>query len=160
MGARPARHPSRFQFVPVCRKLEQTGTLKSLSALLVCGVHSQSDGRKSALASFIAGAMSERRDDLARGDIMECAGRAQRRRRFGSRRSRFRIISHFLSLLGWRPQALRAGAKRRRRCALPAHSIRFGLLLWGAGCGNSETAPRRRTFLFPTLRRAPATLLA
>jgi len=50
MGARPTRHPSRFQFVPVCGKLEQTGTLKFLSALLVCRVHSQSDGRRSALA--------------------------------------------------------------------------------------------------------------
>ena len=30
------------------------GTLKSLAALLVYEVHSQSDGRKSALASFIA----------------------------------------------------------------------------------------------------------
>jgi len=42
MGARPARHPSRFHFVPVCHKLEQNGTLKSPSALLVCGVYSQS----------------------------------------------------------------------------------------------------------------------
>ena len=43
-----------FQFVGHRNKLEQNGTLKPLAALLVCGVHSQSDGFKSALASFIA----------------------------------------------------------------------------------------------------------
>ena len=53
-GCESARHSSRFHFVPVCRILEQNGTLKSLAALLVCGVYSQSAGRKSALASFIA----------------------------------------------------------------------------------------------------------
>ena len=67
-------------------------------------------------------------------DLMECAGRAQRRRRFGFRWSG--------SLWGdaWRLEgALRAGGKRRRRFALPAHSIIFGLLLWGATCGRSPT---------------------
>ena len=72
-GSAPGPAPIK---VPVCSGLPQTGTLKSLSALLVCGVYSQSDGRKSALASFIAGAMSERRNDLARGDIMEYTGKA------------------------------------------------------------------------------------
>ena len=33
-----------FQFVGRRNKLEQNGTLKPLAALLVCGVHSQSDG--------------------------------------------------------------------------------------------------------------------
>jgi len=60
--------------------------LKSLAALLVCGVHSQSDGFKSALASFIArsstrtsprfglrsGVKAAMLGSLAQADVLRC----------------------------------------------------------------------------------------
>ncbi len=59
-GSESARHPSRFHFVPVCGTSEQTGTKWNLE--VPCRT------------TRLRGSLPIR--DLARGDSMECAGRA------------------------------------------------------------------------------------